>query len=236
MSVRVVQKDTASKPCSPFRWQLCYSRIRPDEAWFMIWGGHHYHISPPNCVNICVLYLVEVFKPLSFIHVDNISVTASKISNKLHTITIILIFGQIQYPILNSISVCIVHFIRVEANWSLQISSIYPWGQYINSNLGDVICGSYITTLLSHKQIIGFLIWAHLKLVIVWYIGGIQSCSTQTSSIYSHGWYVNSDLMHVICSKYITTIVIHEWVKFAHQNRFFAYIVWYICARESVSD
>mmetsp|Transcript_19995 Transcript_19995/g.30458 ORF Transcript_19995/g.30458 Transcript_19995/m.30458 type:complete len:100 (+) Transcript_19995:594-893(+) len=98
---------------------------------------------------------------------DNISATAKKISNKLRTTTKILNFGQIRYPILDSFSVCIVQFMRVEANCSLQISSVYLLGQYINSNLGHVICGLYITTLLSRKQITGCLIFAHLKLVIV---------------------------------------------------------------------
>ena len=154
----------------------------------------------------------------------------------LHTTTKILNFDQIWYPILDAFSVCIVQFIRVGANWSLQISSIYLLGQYINSNLGNVICGSYTTTLLNRKQITGRLTCAHLELVIVWYIGGIRSCSTRTSSIYQHGWYINSNLGYVICSKYTTTILVHEQVQFHRQIRFFAYIVWYICARESFSD
>ena len=127
-------------------------------------------------------------------------------------------------------------FIRVDANWSLQISSVYLLGQYINSNLGYVICGSYTTTLLNRKQITGRLTCAHLELVIVWYIGGIRSCSAQTSSIYPYGWYINSNLGYVICSKYTTTILVHEQVQFPQQIRFFAYIVWYICACESFSD
>ena len=131
---------------------------------------------------------------------------------------------------------CIVQFICVEANWSLQISSMYLLGQYINSNLGNVICGSYTTTLLNRKQITGRLTCAHLELVIVWYIGGIRSCSAQTSSIYPYGWYINSNLGYVICSKYTTTILILERVQIPCQNRFLAYIVWYICACESFSD
>ena len=164
---------------------------------------------------VCIIGVfcwVEVARSLLNIHVDNISTTASKISNTLRTITIILNFGQIQCPIQDTFSVCIVHFTRVEAKWSLQISSIYSLRQYINSNLGDVIRCSYITTLLSHIQIIRFFIWAYLELVNVWYIGGIRSCSTQTSSIYACGWYINSNLGYVICSKYTTTILIHERV------------------------
>ena len=137
--------------------------------------------------NSCMMQQVEVFRHLLYTYADNISTTAKKISNKLCTITKILNFGQIQCPIQDTFSVCIVHFTRVEANWSLQISSIYPLRQYINSNLGYVICGSYTTKLLSLKQITGCLICAHLKLVIVWCIGGIRSCSTHTSSIYPHG-------------------------------------------------
>ena len=154
----------------------------------------------------------------------------------LHTITKILKFDQIRYPILDAFSVCIVKFIRVDASWSLQISSIHLLGQYINSNLGNVICGLYATTLLNRKQITGRLTCAHLELVIVWYIDGIRSCSAQTSSIYQHGWYINSNLGHVICSKYTTTILVHEQVQFHRQIRFFAYIVWYICAHVSFRD
>ena len=171
-----------------------------------------------------------MFRPLLYIYVDNISPTAKKISNKIRTTTKILNFDQIQYPILDAFSVCIVQFIRADANWSLQISSIYLLGQYINSNLGHVICGSYITTLISRKQIIGCLICAHLKLVIVWFLGGMRSCSTQTSSIYSYGWYINSNLGYAICNLYINTILKVDRVQFARQNTFFAYIVWCICA------
>ena len=177
-----------------------------------------------------------MLRPHSYIYVDNISTTAKRICNKLLTITILLHFDQIRYPILNAFSVCIVQFIRVDANWSLQISSIHLLGQYINSNLGNVICGSYTTTLLNREQIIGRLTCAHLELMIVWYIDGIRSCSAQTSSIYPYGWYINSNLGYVICSKYTTTILINKWVQFHRQIRFFAYIVWYICARESFSD
>ena len=169
-------------------------------------------------------------------HVGNISTTASKISNKLLTITIILNFGQIQCPIQDTFSACIVQFIRVDAKWSLLISSRYLLGQYINSNLGYARYCSYTTTLLSHNQINGCLIWTHLELVIVWYTDGIRSFSTQISSIYPYGWYINSDLVYVICSKYTTTILVHEQVQFPRENRFFAYIVWYICACESFSD
>ena len=154
----------------------------------------------------------------------------------LYTTTKILNFDQIWYPILDAFSVRIVQFIRVGANWSLQICSVYLLGQYINSNLGHVICGPYTTTLLRRKQITGCLICANLKLVIVWYICGMRSCSAQTSSIYPHGWYINSNLGHVICSKCTTTILVHEWVQFPRQIRFFAYIVRYICAKQSVSD
>ena len=154
----------------------------------------------------------------------------------LHTTTKILNFDQIWYPILDAYSVCIVQFIRVDANWSLQICSVYLLGQYINSNLGHVICGPYTTTLLSHKQITVCLMCANLKLEIVWYIGGIRSCSTQTSSIYPYGWYINSNLGYVICSKYATVILVHELVQFPRQIRFFASIVWYISAKRSFSD
>ena len=75
-----------------------------------------------------------------------------------------------------------------------------------------------------------------MKLVIVWYIGGIRSCSTLTSSIYPYGWYINSNLGYINCSKYTTMILIHEWVQIARQNRFFAFIVWYNCACECFSD
>ena len=121
------------------------------------------------------------------IYVDNISTTAKRICNKLRTITILLHFDQIGYPILDAFSVCIVQFIRVDANWSLQISSVYLLGQYINSNLGYVICGSYTTVLLSHNQIKECVFRAHLVLVIVWSKGGIRSCSAQTSSLYPYG-------------------------------------------------
>ena len=154
----------------------------------------------------------------------------------LHTTTKILHFGQIWYPILDAFSVCIVQFIRVDANWSLQISSIYLLGQYINSNLGYAVYSSYTTTLLNRKQITGRLTCAHLELVIVWCIGGIRSCSAQTSSIYPYGWYINSNLGYDIYSKYTTTIIIHERVQFPRQNRFFAFIVRFICAGESFSD
>ena len=154
----------------------------------------------------------------------------------LYTTTKILNFDQIWYPILDTFSVRIVQFRGVDANWSLQICSVYLLGQYINSNLGHVICGPYTTTLLSRKQITGCLICANLKLVIVWYICGMRSCSAQTSSIYPRGWYINSNLGYVICSKCTTTILIHEWVQFPRQNRFFAFIVRFICARESFSD
>ena len=155
---------------------------------------------------------------------------------KLHTTTIILNFDQIWYPILDAFSVCIVQFIRVGANWSLQISSIYLLGQYINSNLGYAVYTSYTTTLLNRKQITGRLTCAHLELVIVWYIGGIRSCSAQTSSIYPYGWYINSNLGYVICSKYATVILVHELVQFPRQIRFFASIVWYLSAKRSFSD
>ena len=177
-----------------------------------------------------------MLRPHSYIYVDNISTTAKRICNKLLTITILLHFDQIRYPILNAFSVCIVQFIRVDAGWSLQTSSIYLLGQYINSNLGNDICGSYTTTLLSRKQTTWCLICANLKLVIVWYICGMRSCSAQTSSIYPHGWYINSNLGYVICSKYTTAILIHEWVQFPRQNRFFAFIVRFICAGKSFSD
>ena len=186
--------------------------------------------------NICVLKGVEVLRPLLYIYMDDISILVPFFTMILHTITKILKFDQIRYPILDAFSVCIVQFIRVDANWSLQLCSVYLLGQYINSNLGHVICGPYTTTLLSRKQITGCLISAHLKLVIVWYICGMRSCSAQTSSIYPHGWYINSNLGHVICSKCTTTILIHEWVQFARQIRFFANIIWYICAGESFSD
>ena len=146
------------------------------------------------------------------------------------------IFDQIRYPILNAFGVCIVQFIRVDAIWSLQISSVYLLGQYIISNLGYVICGSYATTLLSHNQIKECVIRIHLKLGIVWCIGGIQSCSTRTSSIYHRGWYINSNPGYIICSKYATTILILEQVQFPRQNRFFAFIVWCNCACECFSD
>ena len=139
-----------------------------------------------------------MLRPLSYIYVDNISTTAKRICNKLLTITISLHFDQIRYPILNAFGVCIVQFIRVDAIWSLQISSVYLLGQYIISNLGYVICGSYATTLLSHNQIKECVIRIHLKLGIVWCIGGIQSCSTRTSSIYHHGWYINSNPGYII--------------------------------------
>ena len=45
--------------------------------------------------NTCVLKQVEVFRPLLYIHVDNISATAKKISDKLRTTTKILNFDQI---------------------------------------------------------------------------------------------------------------------------------------------
>ena len=186
--------------------------------------------------SLCVLQQVEVPRPLQYIHVDDISILVPFFTMMLHTTTKILNFDQIRYPILDAFSVCIVQFIRVDANWSLQISSIYLLGQYINSNLGNIVYASYATTLLGHKQITRCLICAHLELVIVWYIGGIRSCSTRTSSIYQHGWYINSNLAYVICSKYITTILILEQVQFARQNRFFAFIVWYICACESFND
>ena len=165
----------------------------------------------------------------------NISAKTKTISNKLHTITKILNFGQIWCRIQDLLSACIVQFICVEANWSLQISSMYLLGQYINSNLGNVICGSYTTTLLNRKQINECLICAHRELVIVWCIGGMRSCSAQTCSIYPHGWYINSNFGHVICSKCTTTILVHEQVQFPRQNRFFANIVWNNFARERFS-
>ena len=176
-----------------------------------------------------------MFRPLLYIYIDNISATAKKISNKLHTTTKILNFDQIRYPNLDAFTVCILQFIRVDANWSLQISSTYSLGQYINSNLGNVICGSYATPLLSHKQITGCLVCVYLELVIVWCRGGMRSCSAQTSSTYLYGWYINSNFGYIICSKCTTTILIHEWVQFPRQNRFFAFIVRFICARESFS-
>ena len=112
---------------------------------------------------------------------------------------------------------------------------MHPLGQHINSNLGNTMYSSYTTTLLSHSHTNECLIRAHLKLVIVWYIGGIRSCSTQTSSTYLYGWYINSNLGNVLCSKYTTTIIIHKRVHFPPQNRFFASIVWYIRACESFS-
>ena len=48
--------------------------------------------------------------------VGNIATTAKKIFNKLRAITILLHFDQIRYPILDAFSVCIVQFIRVDAN------------------------------------------------------------------------------------------------------------------------
>ena len=127
---------------------------------------------------------------------------------------------------------CAIHTSKLKP----RISSIYLLGQHINSNLGSVNCSSYITTLLSHSHINNCLICAHLKLVIVWYECGIRSCSTQTSSICPYGWYINSNLGHVVYSKYTTTRVIHEQVQFPRQIRIFTYIVWYICARERFSD
>ena len=167
---------------------------------------------------------------------DNISTTAQKISIALGIITIILDFGQSWCPIHDTFSARIVQFIRDEANWSLQISYMHPSGQSMNSNLGYTMYNSHITTLLSHSHINEFLIRANLKLVIVWYIGGIRRCSTRTSSIYPWGWYIYSNLSYVICSKYTTTVLVHEQVKFPLQNRFFANIVRNNCARESFSD
>ena len=59
---------------------------------------------------------MEVFRPFLYIYVHNISTTAKTISNKLRTITIILYFGKIRYPILDTFGVCIVQLIRVKAN------------------------------------------------------------------------------------------------------------------------
>ena len=175
-------------------------------------------------------------RPLLYIYVDHISTLVPFFTVILYATTKILNFDQIWHPILDAFSVCIVQFIRVDANWSLQICSVYLLGQYINSNLGHVICGPYTTTLLRHKKSSDASICAHLELVIVWYICGMRSCSAQTSSIYSHGWYINSNLSYVICSKCTTTILIHEWVQFPRQNRFFAFIVRFICAGKSFSD
>ena len=214
-------------PTQQWNKQFILHRIRPESA-----GCNSARVS----CNICVLKGVEVLRPLLYIYMDDISILVPFFTMILHTITKILKFDQIRYPILDAFSVCIVKFIRVDASWSLQISSIHLLGQYINSNLGNVICGSYITTLLSLKQIIGCLICANLKLEIVWYIGGIRSCSTQTSSIYPYGWYINSNLGYVICSKYATVILVHELVQFPRQIRFFASIVWYLSAKRSFSD
>ena len=169
-------------------------------------------------------------------YVGNISAKTKTISNKLHTITKILNFGQFWCPIPDTFCARIVHFILDEANWSLQISSVHPLGQHINANLVNVMYISYTTTLLSHSRTNEYIIRTHLKLVILWYIGGIRSYSTRTSSIHPYGWYIHSELGYVRCSKYTTTIHIHERAQFHPQNRFFACIVWNICARESVSD
>ena len=169
--------------------------------------------------------VVQVFRPLLYIYVNNISTTAKKISYTLRTITIILNFGQIQCPLQDIFSACVVQFMRDETKWSQQNSSMNLLGQHIHSNLGYAVYSSYTTTLLNRKQITGRLTCAHLELVAVWYMGCIRSCSAQTSSIYPHGWYINSNLGHVICSKCTTTILVHEWVQFPRQIRFFAYIV-----------
>ena len=186
--------------------------------------------------NSRVLKEVEVFRPLLYIHVDNISTLVPFFTMILHTTTKILHFGQIWYPILDAFSVCIVQFIRVDANWSLQLCSVYLLGQYINSNLGHVICGPYTTTLLSHNQINECPIWAYSELVIMWCIGGIQSFSVQTSYIYPYGLYINSNYGYDICSKCTTTILVHERVQFPRRDRFFAFIVRFICAGERFSD
>eukprot|EP00986_Skeletonema_menzelii_P008604 scaffold3679_cov128-Skeletonema_menzelii.AAC.5 len=47
-----------------------------------------------------------------YIHVNDISSTAKKLSNKLRTITIVLHFGQIQCPLQDTFSACVVQFIR----------------------------------------------------------------------------------------------------------------------------
>ena len=214
-------------PTQQWNKQFIIHQIRPES-----WGCNSARV----LCNICVLQQVEVFWPLLYTYVGIISILVPFFTMKLHTTTKILNFDQIWHPILDAFSVCIVQFIRVGANWSVQISSIYPLGQYTNSNLGYVVYSSYTTTLLNRKQITGRLTCAHLELVIVWCIGGIRSCSAQTSSIYPYGWYINSNLSHVIYNKYTTAIFVHEQVQFHRQIRFFAYIVWYICARESFSD
>ena len=47
LSVRIVRKDTASKPCSHCRLSRCYKLVSgPDEC--QIWGGRQHYILPPS--------------------------------------------------------------------------------------------------------------------------------------------------------------------------------------------
>ena len=151
-----------------------------------------------------------MFRPLLYIHVDDISTITKKISNKFRKITIILNFGQIQCPLQDTFSACVVQFIRDWTNCSQQISSMHPLGQHINTNLGNDICSSYITMLLCHSHINKCIIRAHLNLAILWYIGDIRSLSTQTSSIHSYGRHINFNLSYIIWSSHITTILNHD--------------------------
>ena len=167
---------------------------------------------------------------------NNISRTAEKISNKLRTITIILNFGQIEDPIFDTFSACIVHSCVLKQT-ELYRPLLYNYWDNISTPTSGMPSRGRIPLRYSVTTKINECPSGHIRSSwFVWCIGGMRSFSAQTSSLYPHGWYINSNLGYVICSKYTFAITHLEQDQFPRQNRFFDFIVLFICARERFCD
>jgi len=75
---------------------------------------------------------------------------------------------------------------------------MHPYGRHINSNLGYVICSSYITMLFNFVKP-NALVKTHI-LTKLCDICACERFSHQTSSMHAYGQHINSNLGYDTCS------------------------------------
>ena len=105
------------------------------------------------------------------------------------------------------ISASIVWYISDVRGFNNQALSMHPCGRHINSNLGYVICSSYINMLLNLCQAQCPLQNTYFD-YIVWCICACERFSQQTSSMHAYRQHINSNLGYAICSVHSNLIMI----------------------------
>ena len=110
-------------------------------------------------------------------------------------------------PHQDTLSDSIVWYISDVRGFNNQASSMHPCGRHINSNLGYVICSSYINMLLNLCQAQCPLQNTYFD-YIVWCICACERFSQQTSSMHAYRQHINSNLGYAICSVHSNLIMI----------------------------